>query len=281
MVRSFVAVIPALVVASAVASGAVHASPRVTDVSVKPTSDGVDVVVTATEPLTFQSWTKASAVVVDMLETEAAASELPGSGPLQAVRVTRHDSRGVPMSRLTLPMASPQDYDVTARGNTVTVSIFGKGTRRPSSPDLDTALKPTEPVKVASAGVVEGSLGRATASDAVLLAQAGTTRQMTYIGFKNNAAQSRVFVRLNDAAEYTVTKQGDNLVVLEIQNTTIPLRNNKNHLDTTFFDSPVKMITPSEIEDASPKVRVVIEMKSAVPFEAKVEGREIAIYFKR
>ena len=139
------------------------------------------------------------------------------------------------------------------------------------------------PVRVASndTGVIEGSIGRATASDAVYLAQAGGARQMTYIGFKNNAAQSRVFVRLNDTAEFTVTKQGDNLVVLELKNTTVPLRNNKNHLDTTFFNSPVKMITPSEIEDASPTVRVVIEMKAAVPFETKVEGREIAIYFKR
>jgi len=277
MVRSFVAVIPALVVASAAS-----AAPRVEDVAVKPTGDGVAVVLTASEPLTFQSWTKGSAVVVDLLETEGTARELPGSGPLQAITVSRHDSRGVPMTRLTLPTATPQDYDVTARGNTVTIEIFGKGTRRPSL-DVDAAVKAgPAPVKVASAkGVVEGSLGRATASDAVYLAQAGATRQMTYIGFKNNAAQSRVFVRLNDLAEYTVTKQGDNLIVLELQNTTIPLRNNKNHLDTTFFDSPVKMITPSEIEDASPKVRVVIEMKAAVPFETKVEGREIAIYFKR
>lgn len=278
--RSFVAVIPVLV-----AANAAFAAPRVTDVSVKPAADGVSVVVTATEPLTFQAWTKASAVVVDLLETEAKAGELPGAGPLQGVTVSRHDARGVPMSRLTLPTASPQDYDVTAQGNTVTIAIFGKGTRRPSL-DIDAALKTAPaPVKVASAGtaggIVEGSIGRATASDAVYLAQAGGTRQMNYIGFKNNAAQSRVFVRLNDTAEFTVTKQGDNLVVLEIQNATIPLRNNKNHLDTTFFDSPVKMITPSEIEDASPKIRVVIEMKAAVPFETKVEGREIAIYFKR
>ena len=90
-----------------------------------------------------------------------------------------------------------------------------------------------------------------------------------------------MYARLNKEAKFSVRKEGDNLVVLEIQNATIPLRNNKNHLDTTFFDSPVKMITPSEIEDASPKIRVVIEMKAAVPFETKVEGREIAIYFKR
>ena len=104
---------------------------------------------------------------------------------------------------------------------------------------------------------------------------------MTYIGFQNSATQSRVFARLNDEAEFKVRKEGANLIVLEIKNATIPLRNNKNHLDTTFFDSPVKMITPSEIEDASPTVRITIEMKTAVPFETKVEGREIAIYFKK
>lgn len=137
---------------------------------------------------------------------------------------------------------------------------------------------------VAPAPVVfEGELGQATASDAVLLAQAAPagTRQMTYIGFKNSATQSRVFARLNDAAEFAVKKEGDNLLVLEIKNASIPLRNNRNHLDTTFFDSPVKMITPSEVEDATPTIRITIEMKSAVPYETKVEGREIAIYFKK
>jgi hypothetical protein len=129
---------------------------------------------------------------------------------------------------------------------------------------------------------VDGAIGRATADD-VVLAQAAPagTRQMTYIGFKNSPSQSRVFARLNDGAEFAVKKEGDNLIVLEIKNATIPLRNNRNHLDTTFFDSPVKMITPSEIEDATPTIRITIEMKSAVPYEAKVEGREIALYFKK
>jgi hypothetical protein len=90
-----------------------------------------------------------------------------------------------------------------------------------------------------------------------------------------------VFVRLNDAAEYAVKKEGDTLLVLEIKGATIPLRNNKNHLDTTFFDSPVKMVTPSEVEDATPTIRVTIEMKAAVPYETKLEGKEIAIYFKK
>jgi hypothetical protein len=282
MVRSFAAVIPFV----CAVAGAAHAGPKVSDVRLEPRADGVAVVVAANEPLTFQSWTTPGAVIVDLLETEAAVATRGGQGPLTAVEISRHDVRGIPMSRLTLKTSSPQDYTVSAVGNAVTIAVFGKGTKALDAAAL-IATRPA-PVRVATntAGrVVDGELGRATApavaSDAVYLAQAGGARQMTYIGFKNNAAQSRVFVRLNDSAEFTVTKQGDNLVVLELKNTTIPLRNNKNHLDTTFFDSPVKMITPSEIEDASPTVRVVIEMKTAVPFETKVEGREIAIYFKR
>jgi hypothetical protein len=133
------------------------------------------------------------------------------------------------------------------------------------------------------AAVVDDAVGVITGGDGVLLAQAAPagTRQMTYIGFKNSPTQSRVFARLNDTAEFAVKKEGDNLIVLEIKNATIPLRNNRNHLDTTFFDSPVKMITPSEVEDATPTIRITIEMKASVPYETKVEGREVAIYFKK
>ncbi|MBM4280402.1 MAG: hypothetical protein FJ137_06455 [Deltaproteobacteria bacterium] len=139
------------------------------------------------------------------------------------------------------------------------------------------------PLSNAGATVAADSVGVATAAEGVVVAQAAPagTRQMTYIGFKNSPTQSRVFARLNDGAEFAVKKEGDNLIVLELKNATIPLRNNRNHLDTTFFDSPVKMITPSEVEDATPTIRITIEMKSAVPYEAKLEGREIAIYFKK
>ena len=153
----------------------------------------------------------------------------------------------------------------------------------PNDTGVAGAAQPAAETVAPAPVVVEGELGHATASDAVLLAQAAPagTRQMTYIGFKNSPTQSRIFARLNDAAEFAVKKEGDNLIVLEIKNATIPLRNNRNHLDTTFFDSPVKMITPSEVEDATPTIRITIEMKSAVPYETKVEGREIAIYFKK
>jgi hypothetical protein len=82
-------------------------------------------------------------------------------------------------------------------------------------------------------------------------------------------------------AQYSVKKEGENLIVLEIKNAIIPLRNNKNHLDATFFDSPVKMITPTEVDDAAPFIRITIELKEQVPYEAKVEGKEIVLSFKK
>ena len=286
---------PVVLAAVAVlASQAALAGPRVQDVRFVPKDGGVDVVVTASEPLTFQSWAQKSpaAIIVDLLETEASPASKAGAGPVQALQITRHDARGVPMTRLTLPLAAPQNYEVDAHGNTITISVFGAGIRAPKSAAMDVsgAIVPAAtPVKVASVddrhnggGIQEGEIGRATASDALFFAQAGGARQMTYIGMRANAAQTRVFARMNDNAEFSVRKEGDNLVILEIKNATIPLRNNKNHLDASYFDnSPVKMITPSEIEDASPTIRIAIEMKGSVPFETKVEGREIAIYFKR
>jgi hypothetical protein len=261
-------------------SAAAAASPRVTDIRLEPAASGVNIVVEATEPLTFQSWTSASpnAVVVDLLDTTATAGSKPGSGPVNKVEITRHDGKSSPMTRLTLPTSAGQDYEVNAVGNTLTIAVFGKGTRA----DVKTAA-PRVRVASASDHIVDGELGRATATDAVQIAQAtGGARQMTYIGFRNSPTQGRVFARLNDSAEFAVRKEGDSLVVLEIKNATIPLRNNRNHLDASaFYDSPVKMITPSEIEDATPTIRIVIEMKAAVPFETKVEGREIAIYFKK
>ncbi len=264
-----------------VAAAPALAAPRVEKIDVVERGEIVDVVVTASEPLTFQSWTQSrtqsspAAIVVDLLDATAAARTLPGRGAVTAVEVAAHDVGGQRTTRLALPLSAARDVDVNARGNAIVVSVVPA---RAAAVDVAAAAAP---VRLASAAL-EGSMGRATATDAVMLAQAATAaKQMTYIGFRNAPAQSRVFVRLNDAAEYAVKKEGDTLLVLEIKGATIPLRNNKNHLDTTFFDSPVKMITPSEVEDSVPTIRVTIEMKAAVPYEAKLEGKEIAIYFKK
>jgi hypothetical protein len=281
----------ASIVLSLVAASSAFAgnTAKVTGIDVRPTSERIDVVVKANEPLTFQSWARSQppVLVVDLMDTAADAKILTPdtNGAITKIEVTRHDARGTALSRVSLHLKQTVDYDVSARGNEITVSLFLAGkkdanftAKTPAIVALNTGRGVT--ADVPSTGVVEGSIGRATSE--MDLAQAGGERRaMTYIGFKNSAGNSRVYARMNGEAKYQVRKEGDSLVVIEIQNATIPLRNNKNHLDATFFDSPVKMITPSEIEDATPTIRITIEMKQAAPFEHKREGNEIVVTFKK
>jgi hypothetical protein len=283
----------ALVLISLAATPAL-AGAKLTGIDVKPSpeqSGVVDVVLHANEPLTFQSWARSTppVLVVDLLDADADPSALAKSltpgGAIEGIDVTKHGN----MSRVSIKLKSSVDYDVTAHGDAVTVSLFLSGKKdfkdnSSSKSATQVALNTARgTASDAPAGVVEGTVGRATgdSSTEVELAQAEGPRKMSYIGFKNTAQSSKIYARLNAEAKFTVRKEGSNLVVLEIQNSKIPLRNNKNHLDTTFFDSPVKMITPSEIDDATPSIRITIEMKEATPFEAKLEGREIVVTFKK
>lgn len=277
--------------ALAVAATPALAAAQLKGIDVRPSADRVDVVVKASEPLTFQSWARSAppVLVVDLLETAAepttlSESALKGAATLTGITVSRHDARGAALSRLSLSLSRNVDYDVSARGSEVTISLFPTGKKEAAFSDkkpVQLAMSTDRGTRSDAPGmVVEGSLGRATADIDVAQAASGPLK-MSYIGFRNTANSSVVFARLNAEAKFTVRKEGDSLVVLEIQNATIPLRNNKNHLDATFFDSPVKMITPSEIEDATPSIRITIEMKQAAPYEAVLQGREIVVTFKK
>ena len=70
-------------------------------------------------------------------------------------------------------------------------------------------------------------------------------------------------------------------MVLEIQNATIPIMNNRRFLDTSYFDSPVTMITPTVIDDISPHIRIVVEIRQQMPYSVKVEGRDIVLMFNK
>ena len=106
-------------------------------------------------------------------------------------------------------------------------------------------------------------------------------RIMTYIGFQNNNYMSRIYARMNDEAKYQIREEGPSTVVLEIQNATIPILNNRRFLDTSYFDSPVTMITPTVIDDISPHIRIVVEIRQQMPYTVKIEGQDIVLIFNK
>lgn len=148
-----------------------------------------------------------------------------------------------------------------------------------ASTDEEEALSEIDPTDEAPGrmqmNAAQGSMGMSTG------APLNGEIAMTYIGFVNRANESEVFARLNRRTGFEVRREGDNLMVLEIPRAVIPLRNNKNHLDTTFFESPVKMITPTVVDDDEPMIRIIIEMKDEVPYESNFQGNDVIIRFKR
>ncbi|GEM_PF-1168799 len=109
----------------------------------------------------------------------------------------------------------------------------------------------------------------------------GALKDMTWVGFQQTRESSRVFVKTNVPVKYRVVEEDGNLVVLELENAHIPVRNNRRFLDTHFFDSAVTLITPREIEGVSRNVRIEIQLRNRVPFTAGQEDNLVFINFQR
>lgn len=257
-----------------------NSSVQVERVEVAGQGDSSELVLHTSAPPTFQSFSRRdpNVLIVDLVDAESLVSDVqsPGGAVRQVTLKNHRAKNGTSVARLTVQFSETVRYRVGAEKKQVRVKIF------PGEQMMQKLAKAVPPQD------------RVSSDDPVMLAQedevgastddgsGGSGNKMTYIGFKNSGDKSRVFARMSEkGGEYEVKKEGDNLVVLEIKNARIPLRNNKNHLDATFFESPVKVITPSEVDDSPPYIRITIEMKENVPYEAKVEGREIAVYFQK
>lgn len=102
-------------------------------------------------------------------------------------------------------------------------------------------------------------------------------RTMSYIGFRQMADVSRVFVRLDGKAKYKQYREGGNMI-LELVNTSVPVKNNTRPLDTSYFNSPV---TNVQAVPSGGNTRVTVQLKEAVPFKVKRIGTTIAVDFTR
>lgn len=261
-------------------------------------------------PPVFQSYARRnpSVLIVDLANAKGTPGYVPSPGkPFESITLSNHPGKnGAPLCRLTFRFSESVKYDITAVQKTVEISIAKddltakeKAEQNPDEMKKDALRAKKHSPKIAMRGdkkkravsdVRQPRLAQGTGDEKEGAVGASTDdgstndyseKKMTYIGFRDTSSQSRVFARMGQEVKYEVKKEGENLMVLEIQEAYIPLRNNKNHLDTTFFESPVKMVTPTEVEGYPRKIRIIIEMKENVPYEHKVEGNEIAIYFKK
>jgi colicin import membrane protein len=133
-------------------------------------------------------------------------------------------------------------------------------------PDGETPVDPDEPTKGSSSSGGSGDQDFDPGP-----------RLMKYIGFRQMADVSRVFVRLDGKAKYKQKKEGDTVIV-ELLNTSVPVKNNTRPLDTSYFNSPVGNVQAVPSGDST---RIEIKLKEQVPFQVKRIGTTLAIDFTR
>jgi hypothetical protein len=102
-------------------------------------------------------------------------------------------------------------------------------------------------------------------------------RVMKYIGFRQMADVSRVFVRCDGKVKFREMKDGSS-VVLELVDTSINVKNNGRPLDTTYFNSAV---TKVQAVRAGSSTRIEVKLRESVPYKITRNGKELQIDFKR
>lgn len=110
---------------------------------------------------------------------------------------------------------------------------------------------------------------------------AGEVRALNAIGFQQFQEVSRFFVVTTEPVQYRIDSSRPDVVELVLENTSVPHRNNSLHLDTSFFESPVRFIQPKIIEGPSPSVRILIYLREKVPFKEVQSDNRLWLDFVR
>jgi hypothetical protein len=99
-----------------------------------------------------------------------------------------------------------------------------------------------------------------------------------FVGFKQTAQGSRVFVRTRTPPRFSVSEPRTNVVRVEFPNTRVPLRNDLNFLDTSFFPSAVAKVTPIR---AGRSYVLEIHLREQVAWQQRLDGDTLSLDFDR
>ncbi|MEE2902840.1 MAG: AMIN domain-containing protein [Myxococcota bacterium] len=152
-----------------------------------------------------------------------------------------------PVLRLATVRASPQSFALPPR--------------KPAKPKAKPQTVKKEASKVVFAAISDAKPGR---------------RVMKYIGFRQKAKVSEVFIRCDGKAKFQVVETQPTRIVVQLKNTTIRLKNNQRALDTSFFPTAVQRV---QAKSDSKGTRVEIALSKTVPYEVKRVGSTIKLLF--
>ncbi len=141
----------------------------------------------------------------------------------------------------------------------------------------DARAKAQATTAVAPAPAVAAAPARAPVSPAKApAAPQAPSNQVEFVGFKQTTQGSRVFVRTKTPPRFSVSEPRENVVRVEFPNTRVPLRNDLNFLDTSFFPTAVAKITPIR---AGRSYVLEIELRERVAWQQRLDGDTLSLEF--
>lgn len=110
--------------------------------------------------------------------------------------------------------------------------------------------------------------------------QQGAKPRVLWVGFQQLAAASRIFVKTDRVAVYTLYKPDAKHIVLEFPEATVPIKNTQRELLTEHFNTPVKQVRILEQKNKG-RVKVVVDLKESVGYIYRQDGSYVYIDIER
>ncbi len=105
----------------------------------------------------------------------------------------------------------------------------------------------------------------------------GGPRSVSLVGFRPSGRGARVSIEIDGSSEYEVREGDPRTVIVMLRGTRISSRNNARFLDTSFFDTPVQLVNPTEVGE---DVQVTVKLKRPVPYQVHQSGHALVIEFQ-
>ncbi|MGA9521790.1 MAG: AMIN domain-containing protein [Myxococcaceae bacterium] len=102
-------------------------------------------------------------------------------------------------------------------------------------------------------------------------------RSVSLVGFRPSGRGARVFIQMDGTTQYEVREGDVRTIVVVLRGTRISSPNNARFLDTSFFDTPVQLVNPTEVGD---EVHVAVKLKRPVPYQVHQSEDALVIEFQ-
>ncbi|MFN3201791.1 MAG: AMIN domain-containing protein [Bradymonadia bacterium] len=108
-----------------------------------------------------------------------------------------------------------------------------------------------------------------------------TTRRttlVTWVGFRMEGDQGRVFIQTNQPSQYTLAPGARDEVIVDLENSRLQSRNDGRSLDTSAFPTSVLSVKARQVSRRT--TRVTIKLRTPGPYDMRQQGNYLFLDFR-